>query len=98
MRTTLDIDDDVLLVAKELAAQKRISIGKALSELARHALNHPAETALRNGLPLFPVQPAAGRVTLELVNQLRQQVPQPAIGSGPNPPADTVDHVSAGDT
>ncbi len=72
MRTTLNIDDDVLQAAKERAASKRISIGKAISELARHALNHPAETALRNGLPLFPVQPAAGRVTLELVNQLRQ--------------------------
>ncbi len=72
MRTTLNIDDDVLQAAKERAASKRISIGKAISVLERHALNNPAESALRNGLPLFTVQPAAGRVTLELVNQLRQ--------------------------
>ena len=36
MRTTLDIDEDVLLAAKEQAtASLAISIGKALSELAR---------------------------------------------------------------
>ncbi len=71
MRTTLDIDEDVLLAAKEQAARAHISIGKALSELARLALTRVPESAERNGLPLFPVQPTAGIVTLELVNQLR---------------------------
>ena len=35
MRTTLDIDDDVLLAAKELAAAQVTTAGKVLSELAR---------------------------------------------------------------
>ncbi len=73
MRTTLNIDDDVLQAAKERAAHKHISVGKALSELARHTLDHPADRVLRNGLPLFPVQPAAVVVTPELVDYLRQQ-------------------------
>lgn len=38
MRTTLDIDDDVLMVAKELARQDKVSAGAALSRLARSAL------------------------------------------------------------
>ncbi|MBN2549081.1 MAG: antitoxin [Anaerolineales bacterium] len=75
MRTTVDIEDDVLLAAKEIARQRGITIGKALSELARQALTRPISAANRNGLPLFPVQAEAGVVTLELVNQLRDEAP-----------------------
>jgi len=75
MRTTLDIDQDVLLAAKEIAKQRGISMGKALSELARQALTRRAATTTRNGVPLFPTQPDAGVVTLELVNQLRDEMP-----------------------
>jgi len=35
MRTTLDIDDDVVVAAKELAAGERRSLGSVISELAR---------------------------------------------------------------
>ena len=35
MRTTVTIDDDVLAVARALAKRERISLGRALSELAR---------------------------------------------------------------
>ncbi len=38
MRTTLDIDDDVLSAAKELAAQMGSTAGRVLSSLARDAL------------------------------------------------------------
>lgn len=38
MRTTLDIDDDVLSAAKELARRERSSAGAVLSQLARRAL------------------------------------------------------------
>jgi hypothetical protein len=38
MRTTLDIDEDVLSAAKERAARERISVGKALTGLARAGL------------------------------------------------------------
>lgn len=71
MRTTLDIDEDVLLVAKEVAEQQGISIGKAFSQLAREALTRQAAIATRNGVPLFPRQPDAEVVTLEIVKELR---------------------------
>lgn len=55
MRTTLDIDDDVLFAVKDLAAIERKSAGKTLSDLARRALQHqPTESSeVRNGFPLL---------------------------------------------
>jgi len=38
MRTTLDIDDDILQAAKELARAEKKTAGKVISELARKAL------------------------------------------------------------
>jgi len=75
MRTTLDIEDDVLLAAREIARQRGFSIGKVLSDLAREALTKQTSGTARHGVPLFPVQPDAGLVTLELVNQLRDEAP-----------------------
>jgi len=37
MRTTLDIADDVLFAAKELAQREKKSLGQVMSELARRA-------------------------------------------------------------
>lgn len=76
MRTTLAIDDDVLAAARALAEQQDKTIGKVISELARKALTpiEPAPT-YRNGIRLMPVQPGAGRATLELVNRLRDELP-----------------------
>lgn len=76
MRTTISIDDDVLAAAKELAAKERKTIGEVLSSLAREALRpqKPARRT-RNGVPLLPVRPGVKPVTLELVNQLRDDLP-----------------------
>lgn len=74
MRTTLDIDQDVLLAVKEMAKQQGVSMGKMLSKLTRQVLTQSVTvTATRNGVPLFPRQPNAGVVTLELVNHLRDE-------------------------
>ena len=73
MRTTLDIEEDILLAAKEIARQRAVTVGKVLSDLARQALTRRAAGATRHGLPLFPVQPDARVVTLELVNRLRDE-------------------------
>ena len=57
MRTTLDLDDDVLQAAKEIAAAQGTTAGKVLSDLARKALA-PARMKIRNGVPLLPRRPA----------------------------------------
>jgi hypothetical protein len=75
MRTTLDLEEDVLLAAKEIARQRGVTVGKVLSDLARKALTHEVAGGTKNNLPLFPIQPDAGIVTLELVNHLRDEAP-----------------------
>jgi hypothetical protein len=73
MRTTLDIEDDIHMAAKELARKRKVSLGKVISDLARQALTRKSEGKSRHGIPLFPIQPGAGIVTLELVNRLRDE-------------------------
>lgn len=73
MRTTLDIEEDVLLAVKEIARQRSSTVGRVLSELARKSLTRQVPVFKKHGLPLFPVQADAGVVTLELVNQLRDE-------------------------
>lgn len=63
MRKTLDIDDDVLSAAEDLAAARGSTLGKALSDLARGSLH--SETAIRNGVPLLPPRAGARPVTPE---------------------------------
>lgn len=76
MRTTLDIEDDVLLAVKSISRQRRMTAGRLLSELARQSLVPDGATArTRNGVPLFPSRPDAALVTMELVNRLRDERP-----------------------
>ena len=77
MRTTLDIDDDILQAAKELARAEKKTAGQVLSELARKALTtapeqlDPAKLEIRNGIPLLPRR--GGIVTPELVRKLMDE-------------------------
>jgi hypothetical protein len=75
MRTTLAIDDDVLAAAKHLAEHERRSVGEVISTLARQGLTRATRTArpVRNGVPLLPARKGSAPVTLELVNQLRDE-------------------------
>jgi hypothetical protein len=75
MRTTVDLEEDVLLAAKEIAKQRGNTLGQVLSDLARQALTRRTPVSTKYGLPVFPVQPDAGVVTLELVNHLRDETP-----------------------
>lgn len=63
MRTTLDIDDDVLQAAKELGEMKKKTAGKILSELARQALEPKRTYRVRNGVPILPHRPGAPLIT-----------------------------------
>ena len=74
MRTTLDLDDDVLQAAKELASAQRTTAGKIVSELVRKALR-PSEAAarVRNGVPLLRPRSGPQILTMALVNELRDE-------------------------
>lgn len=74
VRTTLDIDDDLLQVAKELAQLRRTTTGRVISDLARRALEPRSPVQLRNGVPVLPPRPAGSpRPTMRLVNTLRDE-------------------------
>ena len=79
MRTTLQLDDDVLAAARVLARQRQSTIGDVISDLARQTLFRPAgngsqiDGAQCSGLPQLPVKASGGVVDLELVNQLRDE-------------------------
>jgi hypothetical protein len=71
MRTTLDIDDDVLAAAKQLAKTRKSTAGEVLSDLARQALTMSsaagAASRYRNGFRLLP---QTGKViTTEMVKK-----------------------------
>lgn len=74
MRTTLDVDEDVLLAAKEIAANRGTTAGRVLSELARKALEPSHTPRVRNGVPLMPRRrKGSPRPTMERVNRLRDE-------------------------
>lgn len=77
MRTTLDIDDDVLRVAKELARRDRKTAGEVLSELARRGLGaFLGEAAGDDTDEFFGFKPFPRRgaiVTNELIDRLREE-------------------------
>jgi hypothetical protein len=74
MRTTLDLDEDVLQAAKELAASRGTTAGRVISELARQALAPTRPARVRNGVPVLPRRPtSAPRPTMKLVNALRDE-------------------------
>jgi hypothetical protein len=60
MRTTLDIDEDVLAAAKELARQRRMSAGQVVSQLLRRALTGQETPGLPSGSVAAGVLPVAG--------------------------------------
>ncbi|MDO5056762.1 MAG: hypothetical protein Q4E06_05435 [Lautropia sp.] len=76
MRTTLDIDEDVLMAVKELARSGQESTGKTISRLVRQALSShhhgsaPDTTVIRGGFRPFGRRGGAA-VTNDEINRLR---------------------------
>jgi hypothetical protein len=77
MRTTLDIETDVLSAAKEIARHRDISVGKVVSELLRQALTgntgpsaQPRTSISPTGFEPFPARGVI--VTNDLINRLRE--------------------------
>ena len=78
MRTTLDIDDDLLATAKELARREGATAGQVVSRLLRHALTDVGPVVRSSarqrtgvaGFRPFPSRPGVV-TTNEQVNALR---------------------------
>lgn len=70
MRTTLELDDIVLAVARSMAHDEGISLGAAVSKLAERGLRGQSVTGV-GGFPIFTVSADATPITVELVNDHR---------------------------
>ena len=76
MRTTLDIDTDVLAAAKDRARREGKTTGAVISELARSTLTGKPEAMTvrprkaRHGFRPFPKR--GGIVTNDLIDKLRE--------------------------
>jgi hypothetical protein len=77
MRTTLNLDDDVLMAVKERARREGRSAGEVLSELARQALTGsvpPRSDEPESFAGFRPFRRTGGQpVTNDIVNQLRDE-------------------------
>ena len=73
MRTTLELDDDLITTAKHLARQQGVTLGQVISELARQSLTARDPLNVRNGALLFVPKPRASRPDLRIVNELREE-------------------------
>ena len=71
MRTTLDLDDDVLAAARSIARARKQNMGKVVSNLVRQSLATKPRKA-PSGVPLLPHRPGVA-VTNELIDRLREE-------------------------
>jgi len=69
MRTTLNIEDDALLVIKKYAEEKSISLGQATSDLVFKGIEAVPEFKMKNGWVLFDVPQGSPQLTNELLDE-----------------------------
>ena len=69
MRTTLQIDEDILHAAKSLAKAGHTTVGKVISDLARKGLAPRPDKDTHRGFPVFLVSSDIAPITSETVNQ-----------------------------
>lgn len=73
MRTTLSLDDDSLMIARHFARSRRISLGKAVSDLVRRGVSRSQQTKKVNGLTVFDLPSDSPKVTSTLVKRLETE-------------------------
>ena len=88
MRTTIDIDDDVLTIVKDIARAQKKTAGEVISELTRQALRGPQTAApvdvskleVRDGFLVLPSR--GGVVTKEQIDDLIWEADLTEVGFG----------------
>jgi plasmid stability protein len=79
MRTTVNLDDDVLLAVQERARREKRPAGQVLSDLARQALTGQHRPAGERAAPRHGFQPLPRRgaaVSNALIDRLREDEPE----------------------
>jgi len=70
MRTTLNLDDDVVELLKNYAENRSMALGKAASDLVRRGLASPVQTLVVNGFHTIVLPAKSPKVTSEKIKQL----------------------------
>ncbi|MDQ6751395.1 MAG: antitoxin [Actinomycetota bacterium] len=68
MRTTLDLDDELMAVARDLATANRQSLGSVISDLARRGLTR-ARVEADGDLPVIRVPAGTPAITPQMVRR-----------------------------
>ena len=74
MRTTLNLDDDVLDLLRQYSEARSVALGKAASELVRKGFASPTPTRIVNGVVVFDVPPDSPRITTERIRELESEL------------------------
>lgn len=73
MRTTINLDDDVLSLVKQYAQDRSVGMGKAVSELVRRGISAIRPTRSLHGLQVFELPADSPRVTTRHLRELEAE-------------------------
>lgn len=85
MRTTINLEDQIYDLVREMAESKKLSMGKVISNLIKKSLSQDAKTIeskakkvksfeYPDGFPLLPPSGTSEIMTLEKVNAIREEI------------------------
>jgi len=70
MRTTVNLDEEVVRLVRSYARSRSLSLGKALCEFARRGCGAHLPTRMINGLLVFDPPPDSPTVTMQQVRRI----------------------------
>ena len=70
MRTTIDLDDDVLEQVKRRARSQHIPAGRLISDLLRRQLAEPPRIGMRNGIPVLLGSESSERISTATADEM----------------------------
>ncbi len=73
MRTTLNLDPDVLRVTRHLAREQGRSLGDVVSELVRRGLQPRDEIRYAGDFPVFQVREGTPPLTPDMVDEAHEE-------------------------
>lgn len=74
-RTTLQLEDDAMKVAKAHAERHRLTLGQAVSDLVKKGAERALATEERSGLRVLRLNRRSPKVTTARVDELREDLP-----------------------
>ena len=73
MRTTLNLDDEILELVARQAKLRGVSLGKTVSDLLRRGLSAPTPSREKDGIVVFQLPADSPRVTTDEVRRIETE-------------------------